>query len=303
VVLWIGEHLAKRELGLDEETLPLKNLENTIRHADALEVKWPRPTGELAIVGNPPYLGVRKLRHELGDEYVEGLFGRFPDNRAADLVTYWFTRSLETLRKGERAGFVCTNSIAQNESREASIDRVIAKGGTIVDAWRSYEWPGEAAVHVAIVNWVMDADEGVKRLDGEEVTSISPALTNTIDVTAARTIPANEGICFMGVTPGNSGFVLDAEQRAEILKGDPDSAEVIRPFLIGRDVNREIDQGATRWIIDFGAMPKDEAEDTYEGAFRYVQKHVYKAKHSESDRKTDDEKARWWQFGCARPSA
>ncbi|MBI4614701.1 MAG: hypothetical protein HY720_13910, partial [Planctomycetes bacterium] len=69
VVLWIGEHLAKSELGLDEETLPLKNLDKNVRHADALEIeKWPRPEGELAIVSNPPYLGVRKLRQELGDE-------------------------------------------------------------------------------------------------------------------------------------------------------------------------------------------------------------------------------------------
>jgi len=185
VVLWMGEHLAKRELGLDEETLPLKNLEKTVRHADALEVKWPRPDGELAIVGNPPYLGVRKMRHELGDDYVEKLFERFPDNRAADLVTYWFTRSLEVLREGERAGFVCTNSIAQNESREASIDRVAARGGTVFDAWRSHPWPGEAKVHVAIVNWEMDAYDSVKRLDGAEVDSISLSLTDTTDVTAA----------------------------------------------------------------------------------------------------------------------
>ena len=78
--------------GLDEPTLPLKNLDRTIRHADALFIEWPRPEGELAIVSNPPYLGVRKLRRELGDEYVEKLFDRFPDNRAADYVTYWFTR-------------------------------------------------------------------------------------------------------------------------------------------------------------------------------------------------------------------
>jgi len=120
VVLWIGEHLAKRELGLDEETLPLKNLDQTIRHGDALLIEWPRPDGELAIVGNPPYLGVRKLRRTLGDEYVDQLFARYPANRAADYVTYWFTRALDVLRPGERAGYVCTNSVAQNESREAA---------------------------------------------------------------------------------------------------------------------------------------------------------------------------------------
>jgi hypothetical protein len=300
VVLWIGEHLAKRELGLEEEVLPLKNLDEHVRAGDALLMKWPRPEGELAIVGNPPYLGVRKLRHELGDDYVETLFQRYPANRAADYVTYWFAQSQGVLRPGERAGFVCTNSIAQNESREASIDRLVAAGATLTDAWKSYPWPGEAAVHIGIVNWVMGPHDGIKRLDGREVSAISAALTEGAGVTAARPIVQNERLCFMGVTPGNHGFVLSAEERDEILAADPGSAPVIKPFLIGRDVNREIDQRPTRWIIDFGTMSKEEAERCVQ-AFRFVQRRVYSAKNLASDRKTDAEKNRWWQFVRPRP--
>jgi hypothetical protein len=295
VVLWIGEHLAIRELGLDEQTLPLKNLDETIRNADALMTEWPRPDGELAIVGNPPYLGVRKLRRELGDEYVEELFRLHPKNRAADYVTYWFTHALNVLREKERAGFVCTNSIAQNESREASIDLLVERGGTITDAWKSYPWPGEAAVHIGIVNWVMAPFDGIRTLEGKVVSTISPSLTESMDVTAAGTLEANEGLCFMGVTPGNAEFVLTDEQRAEILANDPTSDKVIRPFLIGRDVNREIDQKPTRWIIDFNVMGREEAAQI-KGAFRYVQKLVYEAKHAASDRKTQGELDRWWQF-------
>jgi hypothetical protein len=301
VVLWIGEHLAARELGLDDATLPLKNLDQQVRHGDALSIDWPRPDpaegGELAIVGNPPYLGVRKLRRELGDAYVDELFARFPKNRAADYVTYWFTRALSVLGPGERAGYVCTNSVAQNESREASIDQVLAAGGTLTDAWRSYPWPGEAAVHIAIVNWVMAPWEGLLTLDGAEVRSISPGLTEAVDVTAARRLAGNAGICFMGVTPGNAEFVLTDEERAEILARDPGSAPVIRPFLIGRDVNRELDQRPTRWIIDFGAMPKEEAE-AYVGAMRHVRKHVYPIR---KDNRREIYAERWWRFVEARP--
>jgi hypothetical protein len=296
VVLWIGEHLATRELGLDELTLPLKSLTDTIRQGDALLTAWPRPDGELAIVGNPPYLGVRKMRRELGDELVEQLFARYPANRAADFVTYWFTIALDTLRPGERAGFVATNSIAQNEGREASLDRIVAKGGTITDAWRSYPWPGDAAVHVAIVNWVMAPWEGLRTLDGAEVASISPALTSVTDVTAVRQIPANEGLCFMGVTPGNDGFVLSDDERREILADDPKSASVIKPFLIGRDVNREIDQKPTRWIIDFAVMEKGEAE-AFVGAMRHVKKHVYPIR---KDNRREAYAKNWWRFVEAR---
>jgi len=300
VVTWIGVHLATRELGLDEQTLPLKNLDHTILHDDALAVDWPRPEGELAIVGNPPYLGVRKLRRELGDERVEVLFARYPNNRAADYVTYWFTRALEVLRPGERAGYVCTNSVAQNESRAASIDLVLAAGGSITDAWKSYPWPGEAAVHIGIVNWVMSVWDGVRTLGGKEVLSISPGLTESVDVTVARRLGKNEGLCFMGVTPGNRGFVVTAEQRAEIVGKDPKSNAVIRPFLIGKDINREIDQRPSRWVIDFGIAEKTEAQ-AYSGAYKYIQRAVFVAKHSGSDRKTEAEKNRWWQFVRPRP--
>ncbi|MCC6748147.1 MAG: class I SAM-dependent DNA methyltransferase [Deltaproteobacteria bacterium] len=298
VVLWTGEHLAKQELGLDEETLPLKSLSQTIRCADALFTEWPRPEGELAIVSNPPYLGVRKLRRELGDAYVDELFARFPKNRAADYVTYWFPKALEVLRPQERAGYVCTNSIAQNESREASIDQLLEKGGTITDAWKSYPWPGEAAVHVSIVNWVMGPYEGLLALDGAEARSISPGLTASEDATAAARLEANRGICFMGVTPGNNEFVLTDEQREEIIAADPTSAAVIRPFLVGRDVNREIDQQPTRWIIDFGSMSKDEAE-RYPGAMRHVRKHVYPVR-KQNPREKDFKN--WWQFWRASPN-
>ncbi len=297
VVLWIGDHLANRELGLDESAIPLKSLESNILHQDALTTDWVRPEGELAIVGNPPYLGVRKLRRELGDAYVDELFARFPKNRAADFVTYWFTQALKTLRPGERAGFVCTNSVAQNESREASIDALVARGGTITDAWKSYPWPGEAAVHIGIVNWVMGPYEGIKTLDGREVDTIAPSLTTDSDVTTARAIAANEDLCFMGVTPGNNGFVLDQEQRDAILSEDPTSSAVVRPYLIGKDVNREINQRPSRWIVDFGIMSKDEAEK-FPGAMRHVRREVYP---TQSKNRREAYARHWWRFSEARP--
>ena len=299
VVLTIGEQLASRELGLGPPP-PRPGGHHTIRHADALVVDWPRPAGELAIVGNPPFMGVRKLRRELGDQRVERLFARYPGNRCADYATYWFTRALELLRPGERAGYVCTNSIAQNTGRAASIDRVLAAGGTITDAWRSYPWPGEAAVHISIINWVMSPWPGPRTLEGRVVAAISPGLTASVDLTTARRLERNAGLCFMGVTPGNEGFLLTDEQRAELLRVDPRSAQVIAPLLIGRDVSREPRQRPTRHIIDFATMDKPEAQ-TYVGAFRHVLRHVHAKKHSDSDRKTGAEKLRWWQFVRPRP--
>jgi hypothetical protein len=284
VVLWMGEHLA--------DPRP------DVRRGDALFVAWPRPEGELAVVGNPPYLGVRKMRRELGSAYVDRLFARYPDNRNADYATYWLARAAAVLRPGERGGFVCTNSVAQNRSRAAGIDKILARGGTLTDAWRSYPWPGDAAVHVGIVSWVMGPHDGRVTLDGREVAAITPSLTAAADVTAARRIAANQALCFMGVTPGTRAFVLTAEERRAILDEDPGSAAVLRPFLIGRDVSREVDQGPTRWIVDFGTMSREEAE-RFPGAMRWARERVTIARARSAREK---HLTSYWRFWRPAPS-
>jgi hypothetical protein len=143
----------------------------------------------------------------------------------------------------------------------------------------------------------MAKHEGLLMLDGEEVSSISPGLATAVDVTTARHLAANEGLCFMGVTPGNNEFVLTEEERAEILASDPGLAAAIRPFLIGRDVNRDVEQRPTRWIIDFGILSKEEAA-RFSGAMRHVRKHVYPRR--KGNRRVGYAR-NWWRFVEARP--
>jgi methylase of polypeptide subunit release factors len=51
------------------------------------------------IVGNPPFLGDKKMRGELGDAYVETLRKLYAERvpGGADFVTYWFERSRELM--------------------------------------------------------------------------------------------------------------------------------------------------------------------------------------------------------------
>ena len=264
---------------------------------DALLLPWPRPPGELAIVGNPPYLGVRKLRRELGDEHVDLLFARYPHNRAADLATYWFTRAIDHLRPGERAGYVCTNAVARNTNRIASLDRILAAGGTITDAWPSYPWPGDAVVHVSIINWISGPPDAPIVLSGRPVAAISSQLRPRT-AAPARRLRENAGLAFMGVTPGSSGFILDPAAAQTLLTRDPASAPVIVPFLIGRDVSRDPEQRPSRSIIDFAARPLADAQH-HRGALAHVRRHVL------PDRRNNPREAampRWWQFWRHAPA-
>ncbi len=225
-----------------------------------------------AIVGNPPFLGSQNLRGELGDAYVEWLKERFGVG-VKDLCVYWYRIAHERLPAGCRAGLVGTNSVSQNRAREASLDYVAANGGVIFNAVAKHKWPGDAVVNVSIVNWVKRPGEPVSRfvLDGEDV----PAITTSLrpeggSAEAAVKLVANKGRAFQGPIPVGDGFVLgDSDARAMLAGGGAEYSEVVRPYLIGKDIAEAVDQRPARWIIDFAQMPLEQASD-YPAALEIV---------------------------------
>ena len=160
VTLMLAKELELREadkfaaadgLHLPERPLPLDNLDQQILCADSLFTDWPKAD---AIIGNPPYLGSRFLAKEHGCDYANKLYARFPGvPKMADFCTHWFRLAHDALPPGGRAGLVGTNTIRQNESREASLDYIVENGGVITEAISTQVWSGDAAVHVSIVNW------------------------------------------------------------------------------------------------------------------------------------------------------
>ena len=100
--VWIGyiQWLHENGFGVPSEPI-LKRLDN-IHHMDAIlaydadgkpvEPEWPAAE---VIIGNPPFLGGKRLRTELGDTYIEDLFGLYDARvpREADLVMYWFEKA------------------------------------------------------------------------------------------------------------------------------------------------------------------------------------------------------------------
>lgn len=73
------------------------------------------------IVGNPPFLGNKRLNDVLNPGYVEAIKKAYPAvPKTADLVMYWWWRCAELLRNRKtlrRFGLVTTNSITQKFNR------------------------------------------------------------------------------------------------------------------------------------------------------------------------------------------
>ena len=308
VVVWIGyiQWLHDNGFGVPDSPI-LKPLHN-IRHMDALltradgqaiEPPWPEAD---VIIGNPPFLGGKRLRSELGDPDVDALFalydGRVPHE--ADLVCYFFERARAQIAAGRvrRAGLLATNSIRGGANRRV-LDR-IKQSGDVFMAWSDRPWVLDgAAVRVSMVGFDSGA-ESARVLNGVPVPTINPDLTGALDLTTAVPLVENERIAYMGDTKIGAFDITAAQAHAMIAaplnpNGKP-NADVVRPWLNGDDIT-----GRPRrmWIVDFGvSLPEHEAA-AYEAPYEYVRQHV-KPKRAENKRAVYRE--RWWLHGESRPA-
>jgi SAM-dependent methyltransferase len=253
--------------------------------ADALFCAWPKAD---VIIGNPPFQSKNKMQKEFGADYVQRLRARYPDVPGrADYCVYWFKRTHDELGPDSTAGLVGTNTIRQNYSREGGLDYIVNNGGTITEAVSSMVWPGQAVVHVSVVNWSKGSAEGPKKLSWQEgddrnnpwaektLVKIPSSLSADTDVTQAKVLETNAKAkaCYQGQTHGHEGFLLSQEEARAMIAASPTNRDVIFPFLIGEDLLNNIGGKPSRWIIDF--HPRDEFEaQRYELPFRRLQERV-----------------------------
>lgn len=167
IVVWIGFLQWKVEHGIHDEKQPLLKVLDNIEHNDAIlrydpagklfEPTWPQTD---FIIGNPPFLGGKLLRRELGDKYVDHLFDVYRGRVKAesDLVVYWFEKARQQLEdeKVTRIGLLATQGIRGGANR-AVLDR-ISETGTIFWAWSDRPWLLKGAtVHVSMIGFERQA--------------------------------------------------------------------------------------------------------------------------------------------------
>jgi type II restriction/modification system DNA methylase subunit YeeA len=302
VTIWIGQiqWMLRHGWGLSREPIlkPLDQIScrDAVLNADGSESEWPAAD---YIIGNPPFLGDKKMLSELGDDYVlklRSLYGtRVPG--AADYVTYWFNKAWQQIlhNHATRAGLVATNSIRGGQNRKV-LDEIEADG-SIFDAWDDEPWVlNGAAVRVSIICFTRSDDPATRSvmLNGIQVDHIFPDLTAGTNLTKIYRLTENTGRAFQG--PVKVGrFDIPGELAREWLQspsnpnGRPNS-DVLRPWMNGRHITK---RPADKWIIDFGQMPLEQAA-LYQEPFEYVAR-VIKPKREENRDKSRREK--WWLLG------
>ena len=257
------------------------------------------------VLANPPYVRMERLNNEDEEAYAEA----FPQVSAsrADLLVYFYARSLQILRPGGWLAFITSNKYMRagygeglREHLPASlrIHRVIDFGdlplfeanGKAIAAYpavlignRSHD----SAAHVLTVadlagpvrKAIADVDlkvnpESVRGvledLDGLLARSEAgafpqvllkkdgwiledPALVRLFVRLMDQGTPLGESVegrVYAGVKTGlNKAFVIDQAKRDELVEEDPHSADLIKPWLRGADINRWKADWADLYII------------------------------------------------------
>lgn len=255
------------------------------------------------VIGNPPYIGGKRIRAALGDGYADALQGAYPAlPDAADLVMYWWDHAARLVAEGTvlRAGFITTSSLRQTHNRPV-VEAALARGAEIAWAIADHPWSDEsdgAQVRVAMSVLAATAPHprvGTVLEDGTVRETLVPRvnadLSGHADVATAAGVPllANAGLCYFGFLVNGPGFLLERDEYERLLAADPRNREILKPMLGGRDIAQ---RPAECYVIDFGERSVDEAR-TYPLAYNIVLDRVKPRRDANRDKGIREN---WWRF-------
>lgn len=274
-------------------------------------VHWPLEIPEVmenggfdAIIGNPPFLGGQKLTGTMGKNVREWYINTLADgNRgSADLCAYFYLRSYSLMRKGAMLGLLATNTIAQGDTREVGLDRMVNAGFTITRSIQSKPWPVSSANLEYAAVWGIKGtvpDTIAKDCDGAEVVRISTLLEPHGRVMGNPVaLKENQNISFIGCNIVGKGFIVTRHQVNEWVKADSRNKEVLFPYLNGDDLNSNPDSSASRWVIDFNDRSEEKAK-SYTAPYKHLFQYV-KPEREKNHRKVYRDY--WWQYAEKRPA-
>ncbi len=280
------------------------------RYVNPRKAEWPEAE---FIVGNPPFVGNKRMRQALGDGYVEALreaHGDVPET--SDLVMYWWNHAAQIVQTSDtrRFGFITTNSITQLFNRRV-LDNHINAARELVIAFAIPDHPWVDSVSGAAVRVAMTAaergngpgwlaivvDEFDK--DDEEVGvtiaqrrgSVNTNLTLGPQLQNVQKLRSNVGLSFMGVTLVGQGFVVNADD--PLIQREPSA---LRAYFAGNELNQT---PKYRSVIDLFGLTEQEARLRYPMSYQRVRDLVFPERLGN---KRAVYRELWWQFAETRPA-
>jgi hypothetical protein len=286
------------------------------RYVNPRAAQWPEAE---FIVGNPPFIGGKDLRAELGDGYTQALWAsRGKKSDSIDFVMYWWDHAARLLARDgtklRRFGFITTNSITQKFSRRVLEKHLKAeKPISLIFAVPDHPWqkaPRKAAVRIAMTvaekgervgRLAEVVDEGDLETDQPRVTlvekpgRINADLSLGADVTNAGRLAANDFIASPGVKLHGDGFIVTPQEAAVLGLGRIAGLENhIRPYRNGRDL---ADRPRGVAVIDLADLSEEEIRRRFPTVYQRIFERV-KPERDANNRATY--RKLWWVFGEPR---
>lgn len=281
------------------------------RYHNPRRAEWPAAE---YIIGNPPYIGARRIRSALGDGYLQALRGVYTDiPEHVDFVMYWWAKASENMASGKTKAFglITTNSLRQSFSRkvvEKTLD--INSDCSIKFVIPDHPWVDSAdgaAVRVTLISVDSNKAPGIVALIRNEEAEgsgaykitldnksghITPNLTIGADPGEATCLSSNSSVSCVGYQLTGKGFVLTQSQKEEHENEWPES--VIKPLWSGRDITQS---PRKNWAIDVCDWGIDALKVSSPSLYQWLLTRV-KPEREQNNRASLRE--RWWIYGEAR---
>lgn len=275
--LWIAKHQMNREFedkfGTTIPLIPLKET-GAIHTGNATRINWNSiykndGSGEIYLIGNPPYGGAKKLKAAQKEDY-DYVFGDRPYSKNLDYIALWFIKGASYIRQTQaQLAFVSTNSVTQGEHVGLMFPMILEMGLEIGYAYTSFKWENNAK-HNAGVTVVVVSLRNItniqKYLYSEnirtQVTNINGYLIDADDVyISRRKQPLTQCLPAMnfGSMPRDGGNLILSETDLTDLKNtDPQAERFVKSYCGAKDFI-EGNQRYCLWITDSQAQEAQES--------------------------------------------
>jgi type II restriction/modification system DNA methylase subunit YeeA len=298
--IWIGDIQWSIKNAIYSRPTPILRKLDSIEQRDAVlnedgtEAQWPEAD---FIIGNPPFLGAKKMIEGLGEKYTQALRKAYEGRVSpfSDLVCWWFEKARVEIVTGKarRAGLVATNSIRGGKNR--LVLDAIAQDLSIFEAWSDEPWINEgASVRVSLVCFA-DSDDS-PRLNGGVSKVINSDLTSELEIARAKRLNENSGRSFVGIQKSGPfdvpGKIARAWLEEPLNTNHRPNSDVLKQHFNGLDVVR---RPRDYWLINFGDR-SEEAAALYEAPFAHALEKIKPFRRASAIRNFS-----WWLLWRSRP--
>ena len=313
VTIWDG--LSFKNSAATGELIPDDSQRTAVySYTNPRKAEWPEAD---YVVGNPPFIGNKRMRKVLGDGYVDAIrkvWSDVPDS--ADFVMYWWEISALNLsnQKSQRFGLITTNSLRQAFNRKVVQKYLSNKKPLSIDfAIPDHPWVDSsdgADVRIAMTVASSGNHQGILSLSVLEYGSsndeikvslessigkITPDLRSGADLTSAKALESNSLLSSRGVIPHGSGFILTKDQAINEFEYDETQGHKhIRPYLNGRDFSQI---SRCVFVIDLHGLEINDVMTKYPKIYQWVLERVKPIRLQSKDKQFRE---KWWLPGRAR---